>query len=293
MNETAATEHARFCASGVHLAAADGAAVAERVGPFEIRLAGDGVEVARAQDLRYRVFFEEGGAVADELAQRMRRDLCAFDAICDHLVVVDVEGWRSMEGGVVGTYRLLRRAVAERHGGFYSQREFDLAPLLAAHPGARFLELGRSCVRRDYRSKRVIELLWRGLRRYAQHHAIDALFGCASLPGVDLEANRLGLDYLHHHAPAEANWRVAPLPDRAAAFNPGAREATDARRGFLSLPPLIKAYARAGARFSDGVVLDHAFGTTDLFAVMPMADIEARYLAHFGQPSCLSDVSAA
>jgi len=46
------------------------------------------------------------------------------------------------------------------------------------------LELGRSCVYAQYRSKRVIELLWRDLW-YAKHHRIDVLVGCASLPGVD------------------------------------------------------------------------------------------------------------
>ena len=55
---------------------------------------------------------------------------------------------------VVGTYRLLRQEVAERACGFYSAGEFDLAPLLAAHRGKRFLELGRSCVLAPYRSKR-------------------------------------------------------------------------------------------------------------------------------------------
>jgi len=84
----------------------------------------------------------------------------------------------------VGTYRLLRQEVAERHGGFYSAGEFEIADLLKRHPGKRFLELGRSCVLPAYRSKRAIELLWRGIWTYVREHRIDVMIGCASFVGT-------------------------------------------------------------------------------------------------------------
>ena len=265
--------------------------VLETSGPFEIRLTNGGKLLRQAQRLRYGVFFQDGGAVASAAAVATQRDLCPFDRICDHLVVVDTEavarsGRRKPR--VVGTYRLLRREVADRNGGFYSQSEFDLKPLLAAHPGARLLELGRSCVHPDYRAKRVIELLWRGLWLYASRHAVDALIGCASLPGTDPVALEPQLSFLTTHARAEADWLVAALPHRAARFVPRPAEEIDARRALAQLPPLVKAYLRTGARFGCDAVIDHQFGTTDVFAIMAMADIEERYLAHYGQPSCVS-----
>jgi len=263
----------------------------ERAGPFEIRLAADSKDIKRTQRLRYQVFYEEGPAIAGAEATRLRRDLCPFDAICDHLLVIDTAAVSSTgrpKPKLVGTYRLLRRDVAEQRTGFYSQGEFDLAPMLARHPNTRFLELGRSCVHPDYRSKRVIELLWRGLWLYARRHAVDALIGCASLPGIDLAANRLSLSFLHHYACADEPWQVAPWPRCEASFEPLPKEAVDVRRGLLALPPLIKAYLRTGARFSSSAVLDRQFGTTDVFTVMPMGDIEERYLAHYGEPSCVS-----
>ena len=268
----------------------------ERAGPFEVRLVESAKELRQAQRLRYEVFYEEGGAIAAASSKARRLDLCPFDEICDHLVVLDTEAQGA--GGrtktrLVGTYRLLRRDVAERHGGFYSQGEFDLAPLLERHPDARFLELGRSCVRADYRSKRVIELLWRGLWLYARHHAIDVLIGCASLPGLDLEANRMPLSVLLRLAQAEPAWQVSAWPHCRAPFEPARVEAVAAKRGLLALPPLLKAYLRTGARFGRSAVLDRQFGTTDVFAVMPMADIEERYLAHYGQPSCVSGAPVA
>src|SRR5438309_11269909 len=106
-----------------------------RLGSLEVRLARKAAEVRRAQKLRFRVFYQEMSAIADAKSLFARRDIDAFDAVCDHLLVVD----RALAGGmvgrrkppVVGTYRLLRQDVAERHGGFYSAGEFDIDALVA------------------------------------------------------------------------------------------------------------------------------------------------------------------
>ena len=268
----------------------------ECAGPFEIRLAASKKDLRNAQKLRYTVFYEEGGAIASEAVSRTRRDLCPFDAICDHLIIVDTEAVSAQglrKAKVVGTYRLLRRDVADAHNGFYSQGEFDMRALLARQPQTRFLELGRSCVDAGYRSKRVIELLWRGLWLYAKRHRIDALVGCASLPGTDLAALRLPLSFLHHFAQASDEWQVSAWPHGEADFTPMPQDAIDVRRGIASLPPLLKAYLRTGARFGRSAVIDRQFGTTDVFAVMPMRDIEERYIAHYGEPSCVSGAPVA
>ena len=106
--------------------------------------------------------------------------------------------------------------------------------------------------------------------------------------GVDLEALRLPLSFLLQNAGAEPDWQVAALPRRAAEFTPLAQAEIDVRRALGALPPLVKAYMRTGARFGRHAVVDHQFGTTDVFAIMPMNAIEDRYLSHYGQPSCLS-----
>lgn len=271
----------------------DDAVLLERSGPFEIRIASSERELKSAQKLRYTVFYEEGGALASAETARLRRDICAFDAICDHLIIVDIESGTPGRGKVVGTYRLLRREIADAHNGFYSQGEFDMTALLARQPTTRFLELGRSCVQASYRSKRVIELLWRGLWLYAKRFDVDALVGCASLPGTDLDALRLPLSFLHHYAQADDAWQVDAWPHGKAEFTPLPKAAVDVRRGIAALPPLIKAYLRTGARFGRHAVIDRQFGTTDVFTVMPMNDIEERYVAHFGEPSCVSGAPVA
>ena len=139
-----------------------------RIGSLEVRLATTSSEIRRAQKLRWNVFYREMSAVPVGALRFFRRDVDRFDAICDHLIVVDHERMELSRMGrlrpaIVGTYRLLRGDVAERHGGFYSASEFDLSGLLARHQGARFLELGRSCVEKPYRNKRTVELLWHGI----------------------------------------------------------------------------------------------------------------------------------
>ena len=232
--------------------------------------------------LRFKVFFEEMGAVPGALAAIRRRDIDAYDEVCDHLLVLDHEEGRPGKPRVVGTYRLLRQEVAAARTGFYTAGEFDLAPLLARHPGKRFLELGRSCVLAPYRNRRTIELLWAGIWAYVQAHGMDAMIGCASFPGTDPDRLALPLGFLHHHAASAAEWRVRALPDRRVAMDRMGADAIDPRAALAALPPLVKGYLRVGATVGDGAVVDRPFGTTDVFVVMPVASIEPRYLTRFG-----------
>ena len=258
-----------------------------RIGSLEVRLARKNSEIRRAQRLRYKVFYEEMSAVPTALAALSRRDADAYDAICDHLVVLDhaeakpAKTFGAPRPKVVGTYRLLRGDVAARHDGFYAQGEFDLGPVIAAQGGRRLLELGRSCVLKPYRGKRTVELLWQGIYAYVVHHRIDALIGCASLEGTDPDRLALPLSFLHHHARAPEGWRARALPDRAVSMDRMPREAIIARAALQALPPLIKGYLRVGATFGDGAVIDRQFGTTDVFVALPVEVIGARYRGHF------------
>jgi L-ornithine Nalpha-acyltransferase len=250
-----------------------------RLGALEVRLARKASEIKTAQRLRYAVFYEEMSAVPDPVSRLSRRDRDAYDAICDHLLVLD-HGRPSSP--VVGTYRLLRQDVADRTLGFYTAGEFDIEPLLAAHRGRRFLELGRSCVAAPYRTRKTVELLWAGIWAYVQHHRIGAMLGCASLEGTDPARLALPLAFLHHHARAEADWSAKALPERYVAMDRLAPEAIDAKAAIQGLPPLVKGYLRLGATFGEGAVVDHQFGTTDVLVILPVERISPRYIDYFG-----------
>ena len=256
-----------------------------RIGSLEVRLARGPREIWRAQRLRYRVFYQEMSAKPDVIARMFRRDADRFDKACDHLLVID-HAARGRFGGikpkVVGTYRLMRQSAAQRLGGFYTQSEFDLGPMLALHPGSRFLELGRSCVLKPYRTKRTVELLWSGIWAYLQHHRIDAMFGCASFDGTDPDALALPLSFLHHHARSEGAWAASAHAAHFVGMDRLSPEMIDAKLALKQLPPLIKGYLRLGARFGTGAVIDRQFGTTDVLVVLPVAAIDKRYTDYYG-----------
>lgn len=251
-----------------------------RIGPLEVRLATKKKHIKKAQRLRYEVFFEEGGAIPDLALKLQRRDTDGFDAVCDHLLVIDTE--RRFGRKIVGTYRLLRREVADQHFGFYSESEFDIDPILHRHPTARLLELGRSCVLKPYRDKRTVELLWHGIWTYVRQHKIEAMFGCASFDGTDPDRLALPLSFIHHHAIARDEWRMRARDDLYVSMDRLQNRDIDIRRAIAAMPPLIKGYLRLGARFGDGAVIDRQFNTTDVLVILPVADIEPRYIAHFG-----------
>lgn len=255
-----------------------------RIGHLEVRLAQSAAEIRQAQKLRYRVFYQEGTALADPGRLFARRDIDAFDAICDHLLVLDhaPEACKAGKPAVVGTYRLLRQQLAEDFGGFYTASEFDIAPLIARHRDLQFLELGRSCVLPAYRNKRTVELLWQGIWSYVLHNRLDVMFGCASLDGTDPERLAMPLSFLHHYCRAPEPWRARALPERYVEMNLMSKEAIDPKVALRSLPPLIKGYLRLGCYIGDGAVIDRQFGTTDVLIMLPVSVLNARYIEHFG-----------
>jgi len=256
-----------------------------RIGPMEVRLAASAAEVRRAQALRYRVFYREMAAIPNIGTQILRRDADAFDAVCDHLIVIDrsrpASRFRQLPS-IVGTYRLLRQSVAERSTGFYTAGEYQLGPLLERKRSLNFLELGRSCVLEPYRNKRTLELLWHGIWAYALAHRADVMIGCASLEGTDPDKLALPLSFLHHHARAPEDWSVRAQEHRRVEMNRVPAGAIDAKAALRALPPLLKGYLRLGAYVSDGAVIDHQFGTTDVCIILPVAAISARYIGHYG-----------
>ncbi len=110
------------------------------------------------------------------------------------------------------------------------------------------------------------------------------MFGCASFPGADAERHAAALRFLRGESAPDALWDVEAAAGRA--FEPQLSGApVDARAALRALPPLIKGYWRLGAKFGPQAVIDVNFGATDIFAVMPVAEIEPRYLQHFGAES--------
>ena len=148
--------------------------------------------------------------------------------------------------------------MAEANGGFYTQSEFDIAPLIAAHPDLRFLELGRSCVLKPYRTKPVVELLWQGIWNYVRAHDLDVMLGCASLEGTDPGSACDGPQLSGAQCGGTAGMAGQRAADRYVEMKLMPPETIDPKAALRRLPPLIKGYLRLGCYIGEGAVIDHA-----------------------------------
>ena len=254
-------------------------------GALEVRLAETEHEVEQAQRLRYKVFYEEMSAVPSPQMRETGRDFDKYDDVCDHLLVVDRDAHdEDGQPMVVGTYRLTRKKDADKVGGFYTSSEYDLTPMLGGLPAdTKYLELGRSCILKSYRARPgTMQLLWKGLMAYVARFDIDLMFGCASLPGIEVSEMSLPLSYLHHFHPMPEHLKVKAQPELYVDMNRLPEEAIDEREGIRSLPAMLKGYVRAGCCIGAGAVIDRQFDTTDVFIYFPVSGLDPRYKSRFG-----------
>ena len=271
-------ENAMQLAGGHRGGPAMAAPVQVTSGTHEVRLARTEAEVRAGQALRYRVFYEEMGAKPSPEVRATGLDADAFDPVADQLLLLDHARGTGPDA-VVGTYRLIRREAAAKVGGFYSAAEYDITPMLD-FPG-EVLELGRSCVAADYRTRPSMQLLWQGIAGYVFHFQIDLMFGCASLPGTDPDALAVPLTYLAlaHLAPPELRPRA--LQHRYVEMRRLPPEAVNHRAALNALPPLIKGYLRLGGWVGEGAVIDHQFNTTDVCVVVKTDQVTRKYFRHY------------
>lgn len=241
--------------------------------PIEVLWARHDDELRAAQRLRYRVFAEEMGAqLSPPAGTPPGHDADAFDAHCEHLLVRTV-GQGDSAPEVVGTYRVLTPAAAQRAGGLYSESEFDLTPL--DHLRSDMVELGRSCVHPDWRAGGVIIALWAALAAFMQRNGLGTMVGCASVAMRDGGHAAASLwEQLRRSHLAPPALQVAarlPLPVDQLALGGQAAE----------MPPLIKGYLRCGAQVLGAPAWDPDFNTADLPMMMRLADLPPRYRRHF------------
>jgi putative hemolysin len=245
---------------------------------IQVRLTQSDDEIKTSQSVRYNVFYEEFGAKPSPQMLETKRDFDNFDSIADHLIVLDTSRPKGCEQ-IIGTYRLLRRSVAEKHGQFYTSDEYHIERLLDSEQN--LLELGRSCVLPQYRTRPVLQKLWEGIAHYLADHNIALMFGCASLHGTNIDEISEQLAYLHHYHLAPPEIRTHAIKSRYQEMNLHDKESLNAKKIFMSLPPLIKGYIRLGAHIGEGAVIDEQFNTTDVCIILPSAIVREKYVKHY------------
>jgi len=239
---------------------------------FQVVWARHDDDVREAQRLRYLVFAEEMGAhLSVPAGSPAGHDIDIFDPYCEHLLVRAI-GSGTQAGPVIGTYRVLTPAAAQRVGGLYSETEFDLTRLRPLRP--RMVELGRSCVHPYWRSGGAILALWGALAEFMVRNALDTMIGCASISMRDGGHTAASLwEQLRrtHLAPIESQVRprlALPVDELQNDLN-------------VEAPALIKGYLRCGAKVLGPPAWDPDFNTADLPMLMRLADLPSRYRKHF------------
>lgn len=242
---------------------------------FTVKLAQTEDELRAAQRLRYDVFVRElggGGEMVDHDAG-LERD--KFDPYFDHMLAID-----DLTSEVVGVYRLLPGERAAELGQFYSEDEYDLTVLKQS--GRKLLELGRSCVHRDYRGGTAMYHLWNGLAAYVNERDIEVLFGVASFHGTDVQELAQPLSMLHHNHLAPPDLRVRAQPEVFNSMDLVAPADLDRRAAMVQVPALIKAYLRLGGFVGEGAFIDHSFNTTDVCLILDTARMNERQKRIYG-----------
>lgn len=234
---------------------------------FTVKIAETDAEIRAAQALRYDVFVRELGGGGPMVDHEAGLEIDRFDPFFDHMIAID-----DATGAVIGVYRLMCEAQAAKAGQFYSEDEYDLGPLRRG--GRRLLELGRSCLHRDYRGGTAMFHLWSGLAAYVAEHEIDILFGVASFHGTDPQALAQPLTLLHRRHLAPPDLRVRAREYQEMDLVPAGK--LDRRKAMLDVPALIKAYLRLGGYVGDGAFIDHAFNTIDVCLVLDTARMNDR-----------------
>jgi putative hemolysin len=220
--------------------------------------------VQAALRLRFLVFnleLNEGLATAFETGY----DTDHFDSVCDHLIVE-----QAATGEVVGTYRLQTGLTALQNYGYYSEREFDFAPYECMRDS--IIELGRACIHRDHRSTEVLQLLWRGIARYAVQHRARFLLGCSSLTSQEPARGTAVYAALQSYL---VEPRLRTVPTDAFAM-PLVRDAADA-----SIPKLLRAYLAIGAKLCGPPAIDREFKTIDFLTLMDLDNLPHCVRARF------------
>lgn len=235
-------------------------------GSYQLRLAITEADLLAAQRLRFDVFNLELNEGLDS-AYLSGLDQDRFDETCDHLIVENMSS-----GEVVGTYRLQTGQFAAAHHGYYSEQEFDFTPFEPIR--CELVELGRACVHRDHRKLAVLNLLWRGITRYATARGARYLIGCSSLTSQDPALGHAMFEQLRHEHLVAEPFRTAPIADYQL---PPADFA-----GVNELPPrLLRAYLSLGAKICGPPAIDREFKTIDFLTFLDLGALPDAVRNHF------------
>ena len=240
---------------------------------FQVKIAQTQDEIEAAQRLRFEVFHVEAEEHQAENGKNNRLDVDEFDEVSKHLIIID-----KSKNIVVGTYRLLFGFDAKEKG-FHAEKIFDINNI--RNTEGELLELGRSCIHREYRSNPVINLLWNGIAWQVKKYNIKYIFGCPRLGLTKPDEISEVFSLLKDKYYAQEQFLVNPLPKNVFSGLKEDIEIVNHRKTFRKLSPLIKGYLHIGALVCSYPAVYHELGSVVLFMLLPTDKIVDPYRRHF------------
>lgn len=220
-------------------------------GVYQARLALDQADYDAALALRARVF--RAGA----------SDHDAFDPLCQHIVV------SNLEGEILCCFRILPLMTGAEITNSYAAQFYGLSKL--AQFQGTLLEVGRFCIAPGRMDPEIIRTAWAALTRYVDSQGVEMLFGCSSFPGTDAASYEHSFDVLAHRHLAPLHWSPETIAEDSI---PLVRKGgVDLKRGMAEMPPLLRTYLTMGGWVSDHAVVDRELGTLHVFTGVEIAAI--------------------
>lgn len=237
---------------------------------FELAYARTPRELEEIQRLRYEVFNLELNEGLDA-SHTTGRDADEFDPYCHHVYV------RHRASGVIaGTYRMQTIEMAREGIGLYSATEFyfdDMPDRILDES----VEIGRACIRKEFRSLKVLYMLWKGLGRYVGHNKKAFVFGCCSLTSQNQSEGAAVYRGLEREGHLHEFIRIKPLDSHTCLTEPVPGYSADSVRP----PRLMRAYLSFGAKICSLPAIDRQFKTIDFLAVFNTESLESSDLAFY------------
>jgi putative hemolysin len=224
-----------------------------------VRLAMTPKEKDEVFRLRYEIFNEELGEGIPENVS-IKRDIDRFDPYCDHLMV-------EKDSQLVGCYRMLPGKRAVDAGGFYSETEFNMRNLPIDFSEAA--EMGRACVRTDYRKQSTLAALMCGIRHYLNLMDCQYLFGLASLPKMSHENALATFEEVKKLGRVLTIPGVGPLKEMEIPAGTGIGTQPQ-------IPALLSVYFNIGAHVCAKPSYDPIFQCHDLLTMLKYEEIPER-----------------
>lgn len=229
----------------------------------------DGYIIKTAEKLwdLYRVFsLRQSAFLMDDQESKIPFliDVDSHDFSCDHVVI-----YEKKSGKICGTYRMQSSLSTDR---FYSQDEFHLDNFLKT-PYIK-LELGRACIHPDFRNGAVIDLLWRGIAKYAELTNSRYLFGCSSARITDPQDIGKLMGYLKSEQKVSDEYKIQPTENFQVDYEEIETTSSEVKK---LLPSLLRTYLQGGAHVYGRPALDKAFDCIDLLTILDLKAISPAF----------------